>query len=462
MSSIKSIKERLLQGGMWVVGIRALKLVTGLAVNALLARLLSPNEMGVYFLIFSLVNFLMLFSLLGMDRHIVRLVAESLALGRTERAREAISYVLQLGVLSSVLMGTMIVSGVGHILTERVFRSPLMGELIYFPAIWLILFTIQKLVIESFRGLHNIRLASIFDGLFTSLIAAVTLGGLFWRYAKVDASVVLSVMIVACGTNLLIAFFFLKKETVMLARDGTAKISRSDIVKASYPLCLAFIVLSGMQQSHLWLLGHYSSKESVANFGSVLRLMVLVTATLDVVRLVVPPMVGDLYTKRNFSKVQEVLRTTATLAGIPSILALLMLICFGEKVLYYLYGPHYASGYPALIILAVGHLLNVLTGTPGVLLVMASKEKFLLWSALASGSIGFGVSIFLVETMDYIGVAIGASTGIIMQNFLMAWYCWKSTSIKTFMGLREVSIVTKEVLAILSSVKKRVILRSGS
>jgi O-antigen/teichoic acid export membrane protein len=170
----------------------------------------------------------------------------------------------------------------------------------------------------------------------------------------------------------------------------------------------------------------------------------LFTATTEFVRLIIPPLVSQLYTENRNSEVEKVLRSTATIAGVPSLIALLFVILFGKSVLLYLYGNHYAIGYATLLVLSGAHMINILTGTPGVLLVMASKEKFLLVAAVISGLLGISISISLVKSMGYLGVAIGAGVGIVVQNLMMAGYCFQVMSINTFMSIREIYIITQK------------------
>ena len=340
----KSIKQKLFSGGVWVVAGKILGLFSGLAVNAFLARLLSSGEMGVYFLILSLVNFFAMFALLGMDRSIVRIVSESLALDLPARAREAVRYVLQFGLVSSITVAILLVSGIGQLLSEKIFSSILMSGLIYYAAIWLVLFTIQRLIAEAFRGLHDIRFATIFNGLIASVISAVALGLILWRHEKADINLALSVIIAAYGINIVLAFSFLSKSIGKLSDKNTGAISRTDVMRTSWPLYFTNIVLLSLQQGHLWLLGYYSTKESVAIYGAVVRLLVLITAALSIVTLVIPPMISQLYTKKRYSEVEKVLRSTATIAGVPSGIALLLMMFFGKSMLFYLYGDLYTRG----------------------------------------------------------------------------------------------------------------------
>jgi O-antigen/teichoic acid export membrane protein len=454
----KEIEQKLLSGSLWVVGSKIVALPSSILLTAFLTRLLSPDEMGVYFLIFSLVSFSTMLSALGMGRAIVRIVSESLAVDAFGRAREAIKYVLQFGLLSSAIVAILLISGLGQMLSERIFHSSLMNNLIYYTAIWMGLFTIQRLIAEALRGLHDIRFATIFNGLIPNIIGVVVLGIVLWHYKKSDIATTLTIIIVCYALNVILALFYLVRTTNKLNRISKWAISRGDIIRTSWPLYFSALLMSGLQHGHLWLLGYYSTKESVAIFGAVFRILVLITATLEMVRLVIPPLICQLYTQGKYAKIEKILRSTATIAGLPSIVALILIFLFGKNVLHSLYGSSYILGYKALMVMSVAHLINILTGTPGVLLVMGSKEKLLLVSSIISGSIGILLSMLLIGSMDYVGVAVGAGAGIILQNLLMAGYCQKKMSINTFFSVQETFNLTKRFMSIVVSLKNRAIL----
>ena len=55
-ASMQLLKRRLLSGGAWAFGGKILVALTGLISSALLARLLTPQALGTYFLAYSILN----------------------------------------------------------------------------------------------------------------------------------------------------------------------------------------------------------------------------------------------------------------------------------------------------------------------------------------------------------------------------------------------------------------------
>ena len=80
------VKKHIIRGGAWAATSKILLSLVALAINAMLTRLLPPEEIGNYFLLFSLVSVLALISQIGMQQAIVRLIAESRRGGNTPLA----------------------------------------------------------------------------------------------------------------------------------------------------------------------------------------------------------------------------------------------------------------------------------------------------------------------------------------------------------------------------------------
>ena len=67
-ASMQLLKRRLLRGGGWAFGGKMLVALTGLLSSALLARLLTPQALGTYFLAYSIVNVGTTLGALGLTR----------------------------------------------------------------------------------------------------------------------------------------------------------------------------------------------------------------------------------------------------------------------------------------------------------------------------------------------------------------------------------------------------------
>lgn len=61
--------------GVWVISGKVLAIVAGVLANAMLTRLMSPEEVGIYFLMISIASVAVLFAQAGQNQAAVRFIA---------------------------------------------------------------------------------------------------------------------------------------------------------------------------------------------------------------------------------------------------------------------------------------------------------------------------------------------------------------------------------------------------
>src|SRR5215212_4245400 len=157
------LKRRLLSGSAWAFTGKMLVALTGLLSSALLARLLTPQALGTYFLAYSIVNVGTSLGALGLTGTVVRLVAQGMGLNLFGRVRRVVSVVLGVGTLGALGAGLAYLL-IGDDLAKTVFNAPALAAVTGLVAGWIMVGTLQGVLGETFRGFHDVRLATILGG----------------------------------------------------------------------------------------------------------------------------------------------------------------------------------------------------------------------------------------------------------------------------------------------------------
>jgi len=138
---------------------------------------------------------------------------------------------------------------------------------------------------------------------------------------------------------------------------------------------LTNIALFATRELHIWILAFYKPETEVALYGASLRLILLLALPLLIINAVIPSMVADMYSQKQYQRVQNLLQKTASIIIVPAIFAFIIIVVYGAEILGLVYGSSYAEAYMPFVILAFGQLINVLTGSPGILLTMSGHER---------------------------------------------------------------------------------------
>lgn len=402
----------------------------GLVVNALLARLLTPEAMGAYFLTFSVVMVSAMLAQLGLNQTVVRLVAESLGVGKPGRARAVVRKAFLYGTVGALVVAVLLSIGVGRWLALKAFDSSLMAAVIGLAALWVVVMTLQGLLAESFRGFHDIRLATIFGGLVTSVLSAALFAGLWIIQGHSQLGQVLVLCILAGSTSAVIAGVVLWNSVKDL--KGQSELKNGEILTIAWPILVSQLTFFILTQADIWIVGIFRTKEEVAIYGAAVRLVALVAMPLVIVNAVVPPMIAEMYAQGKRRELEQALRTTATLAGIPAFLVLFVFICFGRPLLGTVFGTFYSNGAMVLSILSLGQLAKLSMGSCGLLLNMTGHQYPAMIIAACCSFVMIAVALASVSSLGITGVAIASASGLALQGLVTAAAGSRLTGIKSY------------------------------
>jgi len=421
------MRQRLLSGLGWSTAGRVAALLGSLATNALLARILAPNDVGAYFIISALTGVLAVMSLLGLNQAVVRLVPEALALGRPAEARRTLELTIALGAAASCLVG-LALGAVGRFLLLHVFGSPSMADARLFIALLVPVTALRALVPEAFRGLSDIKRASIFSDGASNLSLAAVLAGVFAVSTHTRLVVVL-VAVLATGA-VLIAWSLLQlgTEARRLPKGGHRPLW--PMLRVSLPMLGANLSWVILGQIDLVILGAFRSNADVAYYGAADRIANVLIFPILITNAVIAPLIAELWYGNRRLELRRVLQGTATLTTVACG-AGLVIVCLGAgPLLGTVFGEFYRRGAAVLIALAVGAFLNAATGPSALALLMTGQQVSLLvvtasvavlttltvaWTASAYGSLGVAISTTMGIT------ALNVGTLLLAKRRLNIW-----------------------------------------
>ena len=348
-----TLGQRFIRGSVWALLARSIVLPFGLISNGLLARILSPDELGAYFIAISLASTGALIAQFGMGNSVVRLVAENL--DRPPVAGQAVKITLIVGGIGSIIVAAGLSAGLGDVLSRVVFESENLHSVIRFVGVLIIATTLRNLVSQSLRGFHDIRMAELTGRVISSSLFVCAFTYLWTAGVDSDLSTVILIVIAGTVAGPLVGVIGLVGKIGEWPREDEPKITR--ILSISKSLWVSGIFLSLFTIGPLWIVGALGNDSDVAIYGACSRLVRLVLLPLIITNQVMPPIIVDLYTRRDLHQLEKLLRSGATLAGIPAFLVLFAFIVFSGDILAVVFGDYYRVGGSVLAIVLVFYLM---------------------------------------------------------------------------------------------------------
>ena len=179
-------------------------------------------------------------------------------------------------------------------------------------------------------------------------------------------------------------------------------------------MALAFLGMGVLDflvsQADKILLGLYLNPRVVGVYVLASTLTGFIPIILQSVNQIFAPVIADLHAQGRRDVLQKLFQTlTKWVIGFTFPLACVMIV-FATRLMR-IFGPDFVSGWPVLVIGAVGQLVNCGVGSVGYLLLMSGNQKRLIKVQFAMTIVSVVTNLTLIPTLGLVGAAL-ASAGV--------------------------------------------------
>jgi O-antigen/teichoic acid export membrane protein len=135
--------------------------------------------------------------------------------------------------------------------------------------------------------------------------------------------------------------------------------------------------------------------------------------------VVLAPFVAELSSSQQTKRLERVLRGAATLVGLPSLVALLLMLLIPGLVIDWTYGESFRGAALPLSILAFGQFVFVASGANAMTLTMTGHQRVLMASSMLTLTIYCLVAPWAISQGGIVGGAAVGSILLATQNILV-------------------------------------------
>ncbi|MFZ5619805.1 MAG: oligosaccharide flippase family protein [Pseudomonadota bacterium] len=424
-----SLRKQIISGSAWVLFGRVTGALIGLIFYSLLTRTLAPEDVGTYFLALSIATAFTAVVGLGLPRTATRLLAEATSGAIRHDTRNMIKRAAGLTLVAGSLCSIVYVTTLGEWLAQTLFSNPRLTSLNGYIAAWFFLLALRQLFAESFRGLGDIRLASVFGGLVSGGIATALLGSGALVMTEMTIGHALAYTLAGLLVSTALALMLLWRATT----PGSKKegVHTNQILAIAAPIMLTDIIQAVLAQSNTWILGGVATEAEVALYGTVMQIVLLISFPFIVVNNAIPQLLVKFKVAGQHDKLEMLLQGVATATFLPALLLAVCLAFLGRPLLELVYGPTYGAGAPALVWLAAGQLVNVVTGPCGIALMLTGHQRVSMAVNIATGLIAIPLAFYLGARYGAAGTAASAALAMSGQNISLAVLAHRRIGVRT-------------------------------
>lgn len=190
-------------------------------------------------------------------------------------------------------------------------------------------------------------------------------------------------------------------------------------------------VIQYNNHSAILLLGLLWVGKDLSIMAVSLKLTTLLSFIIIAVNRVLAPQIASTYKGGDLIALQKLVTKSSRLMWTLCFPAVFIIIVFSQELLG-LIDKSYPEQYLVLIVLAIGQLVNVLTGNIGLLLSMTGHEKAQRNILLVSLIVSLIIGVILIPNYGPLGAAMMASTTTVLVNVASYIYVLTKLRINTF------------------------------
>lgn len=449
-----STGRRLAGAAAWTLVLKLFGATSGLFVAVILARILTSEELGYFFIAQSTAVFSALIARLGMKQPVVRLISTALVQQKLFEIPRILTSVFLIVLVGCFAVWIAIWCGGGQLIFSNLFSAPTIYESIF---VWLILLTIlafQVPLAEAYRGLHRAPEAMLFDGPLGNGLFLLILVFIYMFRTTVSYAMVLTIFCVvtglsfSVGTNRLLA-------SIEKSGFRASILFIKEVFLLGIPVYIFNLTTYLASLAGLWICAAALSASDAAVYGSVYRFMLVVSLPLFVLNMIIQSVVVQLYFEGKKVELQRNIRVATTVATAFSLPVTALALLFAKPILIFSLGEEYAGGSVALMCMVFSSFVAVWAGPCPNILVLTGYSAISSKIILFVSAISISASLILVKSYGISGVAAATATGMIAQSLITRSTLSRLTGVSThaYTTFSELITFTKDFVKVINSIR---------
>ena len=416
-----------------VAGVRAVS--TGLIFleNLVLARVLGISDFGAYSFSLGWALLLAPFGSLGFPSVVLRYAGHYERYGRTGDTKTVLLFGFVVSALASALLSTalwffapLMVAGAGSSHLSLISTAS-----------WLIpIFSVLHITTSGLRAKGKFAFSQFPEFIIRPGLILLTLGALLLVGETIDASLAVHIYVLSALFALIVGFAALVSELRASGSVRRISLRRASIwprKSSTYMAQSVAFVLN--RRLDVVLLGALAGSTAVGGYkvaASGASLISLPFASANQVMVSKIAGMHRLEPRRLQSWLSMVTRNVTAI----SLVLVAVFVVFGVPILQTLFGREYSTAFIPLLVLSIGHLVNVAAGPGGHLLNMTGLQRYALMAVAVGAATNVVLNVLLIPVYQAAGAAVATACSLLVWNALSVYWTAKKTGYRSFIQLR--------------------------
>jgi O-antigen/teichoic acid export membrane protein len=398
--------------------------------QAILTRLLTMSEFGVYALAITLFRMVLMISSLGLNTSLLRLgMAER---DNPLRFRTLVRTGLGLSLLIGVIFGTLLFV-LSPFIALQVFHEPLLEPVLYALAVAIPLSVFFRVSLAATTFSRRIAFSVSMEEIVQpglTLVLLLVLVALFHTVSKMNAALIaLAVSLAICSLIAVRRVFALFPELRGEIDHRIAPVA-GRMLRFGMPLAFASFFLWSSPLIDRLIIGYFVTSEDAGIYIVVAQLATFFTLIAAAIETIQSPLVAGLIHLNDLPRLERLVQSAVRLGLLIGLPALMVVLAEGRTLLELIFGADFGSGRNAFLILSAASLLRVISDRAIALLVMAGHNRQWLTYTTIVFLINIVLDLLLIPIFGTVGAALSTAIVNVFLLIALAFTIWKRVRVR--------------------------------
>lgn len=407
-------------GSIYALGARVIASALGIVTSIIIARVYGPEMMGIVAVLNSFLTLTSIFTVLGTNTSILRLIPEHLVKYSPTSAFQVYRKTQRFVGLVSIVTGGMLFLASGFV-ANTLFSKPHLHFYFAIGAVFIIFKSLMDLNTQAVRGVKLIKLFAFMQILPTvsNLLILVALTILLFHRNNPVYAMFSSIAITALlGAWIMDRSFEKRKKP----DDVLQPIAIKEILATSLPMLMTATLTFVIGQTGVIMLGVFRTDAEVGCYSIALKLATLTTFLLSAINSMAAPKFSELFQTGKIDELFHVARKSTKLIFWTTSPILILLILVGKEIISCLFGAEFIIAYRAMVLLVIGQFVNAVSGSTGIFMNMTGHEKALRNIIAVAAGLNILLSLALIPKFGILGAALSGMCSLALWNIVILCY----------------------------------------
>jgi len=406
--------SEILTGSTWALSAQVTATCLALISNVVIAQVYGAEALGIVAIIDSFFILTTIFTVMGTNTSILRLIPEHLIKYSPTSAFKIYRKTSCMVICASLVAGALFFY-CSDLISSKIFSKP---HLSYYFSVAAAFIICKSLVIfnsQVIRGIRTIRLFTFIIILPHGLnLLLLIIFGFFGQTNDVPIYAFFGSLALTCIAGwIIIEYKFIK---MMKCQDTIQPMSIKEIISISLPMLMTATMAFVIGQTGVIMLGMFRSETEVGYYAIIVKLATLTVFILNAVNSMAAPKFSELFHSNNMAELLYVAKRSAKLIFWTTAPILIGLVVYGKFVLRVFFGPEFVVGYTALMLLTFGQFINAISGSTGVFMNMTGHQNAYRNIVFCAAIMNVSLNLILIPSFGMFGAAFTGMGSLIFVN----------------------------------------------